>query len=549
MAALYNIERPTTLSEVVGQENIKRQLLAAGGTESTLQSMLFIGPRGTGKTSTARIWARTVNCENPAEDGSPCGECPTCRAIAEGSCIDVIELDAASNNGVDDVHRVIEQAQYAPAARKKVFILDEVHMFSGAAWNALLKTIEEPPKDVVFILCTTEENKVPATIISRCRKFMFERLGVDIVKEHLAAICDKHGKCADSDALTLIARASDGCMRDALSILESFFDNDNIITDIVASTLGLSDENLVFDCLEAIQDGNAKDAIGSFREAIKGGGSISAFVKALVTALTDVLYLLQGAAVDSIINTAVYRERAAKFQSKVSIDRAMELTSKLSEVYGSIGRATDAEFLVEASILQTLSYQSELDALRKRVEALEKNGVVVQTTAPVEVQPEPAVEEADVSKDIPDEASFYDQMADEMADGKAEDYGIDLSGLDADLPEAKDYGFSNRVEPAQEDVMPEPEPKPVQEEVKAVDKTMFHVVEPKEPEKPRPAATEDLTDILDLLPNGTKVVGLEELEAKADGATTETAVETEDGTDEGATVLPGFGFDGLDGWL
>lgn len=548
MAALYNLERPTTLSEVVGQDNIKRQLAAAGGADSTLQSMLFIGPRGTGKTSTARIWAKTVNCEHPAEDGSPCGECPTCRAIAEGSCIDVLELDAASNNGVDDVHQVIAQAQYAPAAKKKVFILDEVHMFSTAAWNALLKTIEEPPKDAVFILCTTEENKVPSTIISRCRKFMFERLGVDTIKEHLQNICDKHGKCADADALTLIARASDGCMRDALSILESFFDNDNIITDIVAGTLGLSDENLTFDCLEAIMRGDAKAAIGSFRGAVKNGGSVASFIKALVSALTDVLYLLQGASADSIINTAVYKERAVAFKAHIGIDRAMELTSRLSEVYGSIGKAADAEFLVEASILQTLTYQSELEALRGRVEALEKGAIrpTQQAVAISEQVSEPEPEEEVTLQDIPDEDAFFDQMAQEMMGADEEVGGYDLSGLDAELPDVQDAGFGGVETDTSE---PAEEPTPVEPQEKSVDKSMFHVVKKADDgTEERGTDVSDDTDVLDLLPPGTKVIGLEELEANANETGADDAVETEDGAGE-STALPAFGFDGLDGWL
>ena len=197
--AIYNEYRPLTLEEVRGQEPIKNQLKAMFESGSVPNALLFVGPRGTGKTTIARIVARFVNCSDP--HGDPCNECESCKSILAGASPDVLELDAASNNKVDDVRAIIENAQYSPVGNMKVYILDEVHMFSQGAWNALLKILEEPPKNVLFILCTTEEQKIPATIVSRCRKMYFERVELSEIVDFMEDICEEKMKAYDKDAL------------------------------------------------------------------------------------------------------------------------------------------------------------------------------------------------------------------------------------------------------------------------------------------------------------------------------------------------------------
>ena len=218
--ALYRKYRPTTFSDVIGQEHITETLKNELSEGKTVHAYLFTGTRGTGKTSCAKILAKAVNCLNP-KDGDPCLECEGCLAIANGENTDIVEIDAASNNGVDNIRELRDLLSFAPASSKyRVFIIDEVHMLSIGAFNALLKTLEEPPEHVIFILATTEVHKLPATILSRCQRFDFRRIDNEKICERIQYIAEKEGLSVSSDAATLIASAADGGMRDALSILD-----------------------------------------------------------------------------------------------------------------------------------------------------------------------------------------------------------------------------------------------------------------------------------------------------------------------------------------
>ena len=215
--ALYRKWRPKTFDEVVGQEHITETLKSQVRNGRLSHAYLFIGTRGTGKTTCARILARAVNCEHPV-DGNPCGRCAACRGILEGSVMDVVELDAASNNGVDNVRALREEAVFSPAeVKKRVYIIDEVHMLSTAAFNALLKILEEPPEHLMFILATTELQKVPATILSRCQRHSFRRLEAETISRYLLTIAEREQMNLEPDAADLIARLADGGVRDALS--------------------------------------------------------------------------------------------------------------------------------------------------------------------------------------------------------------------------------------------------------------------------------------------------------------------------------------------
>ena len=217
--ALYRENRPEVFDEILGQEQIVRILRHQIATDTVSHAYLFCGTRGTGKTTTARILAKAVNCTGEGE--RPCGECPSCRAIAEGNFIDVIEIDAASNNGVENIRELRESVNYPPSAgRRKVYIIDEVHMLSTGAFNALLKTLEEPPAHVMFILATTNPEKLPQTVLSRCMRLDFRRVSAAEIKANMARICQEHGVEITEGALALLARNADGSVRDSLSILE-----------------------------------------------------------------------------------------------------------------------------------------------------------------------------------------------------------------------------------------------------------------------------------------------------------------------------------------
>lgn len=218
--ALYRKFRPTVFEDVRGQEHIVTTLKNQVITGRVGHAYLFIGTRGTGKTTVAKIMAKTVNCQNPKE-GNPCGECPSCQAIATGNSMNVIEIDAASNNGVDSIREIIEEVTYPPVdAKYKVYIIDEVHMLSGGAFNALLKTLEEPPAYVIFILATTEVHKIPVTILSRCQRYDFRRISIDTIAERMRELVKIEEIPVEERALKYVAKAADGSMRDALSLLD-----------------------------------------------------------------------------------------------------------------------------------------------------------------------------------------------------------------------------------------------------------------------------------------------------------------------------------------
>src|SRR5271170_5218515 len=288
--------RSNTFDEVVGQDHIAQTLKKAIESGRIAHAYLFCGTRGTGKTSTARILAKCLNCQSADHPVTePCGKCDSCKSIARGEDIDVIEIDAASNTGVDDVRDVIIGTAYNTPARSrfKVFIIDEVHMLSKNAFNALLKTLEEPPSHVKFILATTEAEKVPATILSRCQRYDFRNIGAREIADHLKGICKKEKIAADDDALLLIAKAGAGSMRDSLSLLDRLLsaDEKKLSVEVIEQLLGLPKIQLIFDLVDAIGGSDVKAVLSQTQSLINGGLSVDSLLATLIDHLRNLLVL------------------------------------------------------------------------------------------------------------------------------------------------------------------------------------------------------------------------------------------------------------------
>ena len=287
--ALYRKWRPQTFDEVVGQEQVTKTLKNQVKTGRFSHAYLFIGTRGTGKTTCARILARAVNCEHPV-DGNPCGVCPACRGILEGSVLDVVELDAASNNGVDNVRALREEAVFSPTSvRKRVYIIDEVHMLSLQAFNALLKILEEPPEHLMFILATTELQKVPATILSRCQRHSFRRIDGEQLARYLGEIARREGFRLTEDAAAMIARLADGGVRDALSLLDQCSAAEIIDVDAVYSAMGLAGNRRVAELLDHILRHQVPEALEEFSGMWMDGKDPASLLNELSGLLRDVL--------------------------------------------------------------------------------------------------------------------------------------------------------------------------------------------------------------------------------------------------------------------
>ncbi|HES0454063.1 TPA: DNA polymerase III subunit gamma/tau, partial [Streptococcus pyogenes] len=290
--ALYRKYRSQTFDEMVGQSVISTTLKQAVESGKISHAYLFSGPRGTGKTSAAKIFAKAMNCPNQV-DGEPCNQCDICRDITNGSLEDVIEIDAASNNGVDEIRDIRDKSTYAPSrATYKVYIIDEVHMLSTGAFNALLKTLEEPTENVVFILATTELHKIPATILSRVQRFEFKAIKQKAIREHLAWVLDKEGIAYEVDALNLIARRAEGGMRDALSILDQALSlsPDNQVTIAIAEEITGSISMLALgDYVRYVSQEQATQALAALETIYDSGKSMSRFATDLLTYLRDLL--------------------------------------------------------------------------------------------------------------------------------------------------------------------------------------------------------------------------------------------------------------------
>lgn len=367
--ALYNEVRPQTLSELKGQEDVVKILRksVAGGTLPN--AAILVGTRGTGKTTVARIIAKMVNCEKPAENGDPCCTCPSCIAVKESRSLDVIELDAASNNGVDDVRRIIELVQYKTVSKKKVVILDECHMLSGGAFNALLKVLEEPPKDVLFILCTTEVHKVPATILSRCRRFPFKSLTIQEIVSKLEVIARERNKSADKEALTLVAKAAKGSMRDAETIFESFLELDEITGAVVRKVLGFSSEEQILQILAAVADKQPWIIRDILEDATDRGENL----KHLIEEAIEILVSMASIMLDGNVGNTSYGVSELCF--KYSLNQVFDLIDALRHTYEANPSNVTVSLL--ATLVSQACTEDRIAALTRELEEMKSRSFAV----------------------------------------------------------------------------------------------------------------------------------------------------------------------------
>ena len=384
--ALYRKFRPQEFDDVKGQDHIVTTLKNQIKADRIGHAYLFCGTRGTGKTTIAKIFAKAVNCEHPV-DGSPCGECPTCRAIAAGNSMNVIEIDAASNNGVDNIRQIREEVEYRPTEGKyKVYIIDEVHMLSIGAFNALLKTLEEPPAYVIFILATTEAHKIPITILSRCQRYDFRRISIDTITARLRELMDAEQVTVEDRALRYIAKAGDGSMRDALSLLDqciAFYLGQELTYDKVLDTLGAVDTEIFSRLLRQILDKNITGAIQTVETLVIEGRELGQFVTDFTWYLRNLMLVQSSDDMEDVLdisseNLALLKEEA----SMVDADILMRYIRIFSELGSQIKYASQKRILIEIAIIKLCKPEMEKDytSLVDRIDSLEKKlekGVVM----------------------------------------------------------------------------------------------------------------------------------------------------------------------------
>ncbi len=394
--ALYRKFRPSTFADVKGQDAIVTTLKNQLRADRIGHAYLFTGTRGTGKTTVAKIFARTVNCEHPTEDG-PCGECRICRAIAAGASMNVFEIDAASNNGVDNIREIVEGIAYSPAEGKyKVYIIDEVHMLSIGAFNALLKTLEEPPSYVIFILATTEVHKIPITILSRCQRYDFKRISIDTITDRMRELISEEQVTVEEKALRYIAKAADGSMRDALSLLDqciAFHLGKELTYDHVLDVLGAVDTEVFSRLLRAVLDRDVLGCIGLLEEIVMQGRELTQFVADFTWYLRNLMLVQSSDNLEDVIDMSTDNLKRLKEEAQlVETDRIIRYIRIFSELSGQIRYAAQKRILVEIALIKLCRPEMEtdreavLDRIRQVEDKVEKGVTVAVRTD----QPAPA---------------------------------------------------------------------------------------------------------------------------------------------------------------
>ena len=389
--ALYRKWRPKTFDDVVGQPHITETLKNQVRTDRLSHAYLFIGTRGTGKTTCAKILAKAVNCEHPV-NGNPCNECAACRGIDDGTVLDVVEMDAASNNGVDDVRMLRDEAIFSPASvKKRVYIIDEVHMLSNAAFNALLKILEEPPEHLMFILATTELRKVPATILSRCQRHSFRRIQSEDIVRRLDEVARQEQIALEPDAAALLARLAEGGLRDALTLLDQCAGDGHVTAESVRAAIGLSERSQTEALLEHILRGDTAGALADFRALWMDGRDPATVLNELTVLQRDALMRAVAPKGGAALLSGGYDEASLDaFARKIGPAGLMTNLGTLQETLNAMPQSVDRKLSAELCLIRLCrpELRGDLAALTARIEALEA-GTQHAAVQPVSSKPEP----------------------------------------------------------------------------------------------------------------------------------------------------------------
>jgi len=428
--SLYRRHRPGSFDEVVGQQHVVRTLRNAVEQGKVHHAYLFVGSRGTGKTSMAKILARSLNCERGGPTVTPCGECESCRTIAAGSSIDVIEMDAASNRSVDDVRDLRERVAYAPTGgRWKVYILDEAHMLTKEAWNAFLKTLEEPPPNTVFVLATTEAHKVMATIADRCQRFDFQRPSLEQISEVLTRVSAAEGIQIEDAAVATIARSATGSFRDALGTLDQLvaFGGSQVKLDDVLELLGAADAELLFEAVDAVVAEDPRAALLGVERMARSGRDPSQFARDLLAHLRHLLVTQTvGEVPNTFVVTAADSNRLAAQANAIKPANLIRTIDELASALTAVREGDDARMAVEIALLKAArpDFDPSTEGLLRRIERLEQGTGALSAAGPVAAgdPPPPPVAEAS-SGEVPPTAPPAAEAT------QADDPSLDLAKL------------------------------------------------------------------------------------------------------------------------
>ena len=415
--SLYRKWRPQTFSDIVGQEHVTKTLQSEIISGHLSHAYLFCGSRGTGKTTSAKVFAKAVNCENP-NDGNPCNQCRCCKGIANGSITDVFEIDAASNNGVDDIRTINTESSYLPSGvRYKIYIIDEVHMLSNSAFNALLKTLEEPPEHVIFILATTESHKIPATILSRCQRFDFRYISDDAMHARLRKISDAEGFDVDDVSLDIIVNAAKGGLRDAVSMLDqcSAYNNGKIDDRTARMVTGVLGTNLLIGMGDAILNHDTEGLMTSVRTALSGGYEASRLAECLISHFRNIIVAESVSDPSGLIEATEKDVKLISAQAqRFGTAKALSVLETLMSAYETVKWSQNPRLILETALIKLAHPKAEasVDALLSRIEALEAKTAGVVSLPMITETPFSSADEEDEEEgyvaDIPGPQDFDD---------------------------------------------------------------------------------------------------------------------------------------------
>ena len=469
--ALYRKWRPQTFDEVIGQQQVTETLKNQVISGRLSHAYLFIGSRGTGKTTCARILAKAVNCENPV-NGNPCGNCRSCRGIADGTVLDIVELDAASNNGVDNVRLLREEAVFSPTAvRKRVYIVDEVHMLSNAAFNALLKILEEPPEHLMFILATTEPQKIPATILSRCQRHRFRRIDTEMLAAYLETVAKQEKLSLTKDAAELIARLAEGGVRDALSLLDQCSTEETIDRDAVYNTMGLAGNIRLAEMLDTILRHDTEGALRLFDAMWMDGKNPASLLGELASLLRDVLMLhVAPKGAKDLLSGGCDVKRLSGFASRMTSEELLAALGTVQNTLAGMRDTQNPKMSVELCLVSLCENAAgdSFASLRARISRLEEElarGVPVRREETPIPQRGESEERGDGYDDDPERPGFDgepDDDPDDYREEQPEDVFLDRRPVpapdrtsEAETAPEREAGFRDVLETAMANLPPQ----------------------------------------------------------------------------------------------